>query len=842
MVMHDNSTYNNKSALQLCQAFRSLFKGREDAWGGIEGLYNPEPVTIQHYKSHLEGKKSLGIYFVLDNHTCHFAAIDIDDFSFNKAVAVRDALKSIGIPAYIAASKSNHFHVYLFAKDRFIAKDIKRILNHTLKELGIKTDKGRDFEVFPKQDKHQSDDPPSKDYPNGQKHPGSYLNLPCCGVTRPFLAVDGNGAPKEIPLGVALERIQRTPNEVIAKILEGLPKETPEKPLKPRKKGKHFSHPACISKIFDGVEEGCRDEAAFLIARYWLTGGFGADTILPILQKWDKNNKPPINDNRILHQKISQAEKGYPSGCKSVQENGVLSQFCPGEDKCDWLKGGTTEKGKRTNQTERIVELAHSQDIYLFKDQYYEPCARINTLNHLENWRLNSKDFKLYLGGLLYQNKGETPNADSIRNAIMTLGGEALYNNPSNAHALNNRVALLNDAIYYDLSDPTWRAVKITSSGWEIINKPPILFRRYKHQVAQTEPTRDGDPWLLFDIVRVPKEQRLLLLTWAISCLIPDIPHTIPIPTGPEGSAKSWLCYVLRNIIDPSLFKHLSLRDDEREVVQTLDHNWCALFDNVSYLNEWQIDYLCRAVTGDGFSKRELYSDDEDVILTFKRCVGLNAIDLAVNRPDFLDRVILFPLDTIPDAERRAEGNDLEPKFTELKPKIFGGFLDTLSKAMAIKPTIKLLEKPRMADFTEWGCAISEALGYPKEAFLTSYTANIKARHSEILAGSTIGVLIMSFMANKDEWQGTATELLNLLTVEAGNMNINVVTKSFPKAANVLSGHLSRLKVNLAENGIIFEKVTSIGKAKQREIKLTKGEKFNLGEQEANGDDGETMG
>lgn len=343
MVMN-NSTSDNKSASEFCQAFRSLFKGRTDCWGGIEGLYNPEPVTPEHYKSHLEGKKSLGIYFVLDNHTCNFAAIDIDDFSFNKAVAVRDALKSINIPAYIAASKSNHFHVYLFAEDRFIAKDIKRILNHTLKKLGIKTDKGRDFEVFPKQDKHQSDDPPSKEYPDGQKHPGSYINLPCCGVTRPFLAVGDNGAPKEIPLEVALERIKRTPNKIIEEILEGLPQA--EEPAKKEKKTRyeHKKHPVCIESILEGVTKGGRNEAAFALACYYLHHHYTAEDTLALLQAWDKRNNPPLNDELLIVVQ-SAVEKKYPFGCSTIRDEPLLAGFCVGEDDCEWLKEIREVKG-----------------------------------------------------------------------------------------------------------------------------------------------------------------------------------------------------------------------------------------------------------------------------------------------------------------------------------------------------------------------------------------------------------------------------------------------------------------------------------------------------------------
>jgi hypothetical protein len=41
--------------------FSGLFRGRDDVWGSVEGKSNKEPVTIEHYRDHLEGKRSLGI-------------------------------------------------------------------------------------------------------------------------------------------------------------------------------------------------------------------------------------------------------------------------------------------------------------------------------------------------------------------------------------------------------------------------------------------------------------------------------------------------------------------------------------------------------------------------------------------------------------------------------------------------------------------------------------------------------------------------------------------------------------------------------------------------------------
>ena len=101
---------------------------------------------------------------------------------------------------------------------------------------------------------------------------------------------------------------------------------------------------------------------------------------------------------------------------------------------------------------------------------------------------------------------------------------------------------------------------------------------------------------------------------------------------------------MLRRLVDPSSMETLSLPRDQKELVQTLAHHYVAMFDNVDTLQPWQSDMLCRACTGEGFSKRQLFAVDDDIIYSFRRCVGLNGINIAATRADLLDRSILTGL------------------------------------------------------------------------------------------------------------------------------------------------------------------------------------------------------
>jgi hypothetical protein len=51
-------------------------------------------------------------------------------------------------------------------------------------------------------------------------------------------------------------------------------------------------------------------------------------------------------------------------------------------------------------------------------------------------------------------------------------------------------VATFGDAVYVDLGDTTWRAVKVTTDGWRVITDPPVRFRRSRALQPLPEPKR----------------------------------------------------------------------------------------------------------------------------------------------------------------------------------------------------------------------------------------------------------------------------------------------------------------------------------------------------------------
>ena len=78
--------------------------------------------------------------------------------------------------------------------------------------------------------------------------------------------------------------------------------------------------------------------------------------------------------------------------------------------------------------------------------------------------------------------------------------------------------------------------------------------------------------------------------------------------------------------------------------------SWVVALDNLSGIPPWLSDSLCRAVTGDGSVKRALYTDAGLSIVSFRRCVIVNGIDVGAVRPDLGERLAVVDLKRIDGA------------------------------------------------------------------------------------------------------------------------------------------------------------------------------------------------
>ncbi|MEW6042938.1 MAG: hypothetical protein AB1608_01600 [Thermoproteota archaeon] len=375
---------------------------------------------------------------------------------------------------------------------------------------------------------------------------------------------------------------------------------------------------------------------------------------------------------------------------------------------------------------------------------------------------------------------------------------------------IHKRAAFVNDEIYYDLCTPDWKLVKITKDTVEISghgddNFP--LFSRSKNQASQDVPCLNpsNDPLEQFcDLLRI--ENKLLFKCHLITMFLEAIPTPIMAIIGEQGSIKSTQSALIRMVVDPTGTKK---EDNLSHLPNSIDdlnlhfyHNYMPAFDNVSYISKEFSDVFCKAITGGGYTKRQLYSTEEEVILKFKRKFIINGISINIDSGDLNERTIQYPTKMLPKSERKTD-EQIQYEFNKIKADLLGQIFIILQKALRIKDNIRtdIKELPRMADFAIWGEAISQVLGNQKGSFTEQYQKAI-SESNEILAESTpIIPYILEMIGDKAEDLVPVRSFFEGLKTFAEKNQFDIKSHTFPKAPNKLRSTINRIKPLLRENG-----------------------------------------
>lgn len=225
---------------------------------------------------------------------------------------------------------------------------------------------------------------------------------------------------------------------------------------------------------------------------------------------------------------------------------------------------------------------------------------------------------------------------------------------------------------------------------------------------------------------------------------------------------------------------------------------WTVAFDNISNLQPWLSDALCRLSTGGGFSTRTLYENREQELFDAMRPVILNGISDVASRPDLLDRAIVLTLPPVPEEGRRPESEVWE-EFDRECPAVLGALLDAASTALRELPHTTLDSMPRMADFALWATAAESGLGWKPGTFMKAYAGNRKEANDLALETDPVAGAVFKLMAGRNEWSGNATELWKALGEEVDEDVKH--TKAWPAAPQTLTGRLKRLAPALRRAG-----------------------------------------
>lgn len=457
-------------------------------------------------------------------------------------------------------------------------------------------------------------------------------------------------------------------------------------------------------------------------------------------------------------------------------------------------------KEQRRSKAQEYIRILYSlKGFELFHDSNKAAWVTCPVKGHQETFKIKSKDFRVYVNGVIYKLTGKPITKNIMEQLLAILEAECIYTGKQ--HKVFIRVGIKDNDLYYDLGS---QYVKITSAGWSLVDEITIKFARPRYFNDQVVPERGEDIFKLLTFVNITdSNEQLLFIAFIVTSFIQNIPHPILAVSGCMGSAKSSLLRFVQAIIDPSNVPDIEFRDT-RNFVISASNRWLLPLDNLSGINGTQSNILCKAVTGGAFNDRELYTNDDEVIKEIRNVIVLNGINLPISKPDVIDRSIIVHLDRISE-DKRVDELTLKTKLNAAIPSILGACFDLLSKVLAIKSNVKLKRLPRMADFALYGAAVAIALGKTSEDFIEAYNKNINVQNEEAISASPIATLLLDdILAIDGGYDGTASNLLKRLKQLAEQNDFD--KRTLPKSPASLSKELTKIKPNLESYGYHLQK------------------------------------
>ncbi|WP_406699150.1 hypothetical protein V5E97_09750 [Singulisphaera sp. Ch08] len=454
-------------------------------------------------------------------------------------------------------------------------------------------------------------------------------------------------------------------------------------------------------------------------------------------------------------------------------------------------------------QARALLRLAEGAELFHTADG--RTYASIPVDSHREVHLIRSTSFRRWLVRAFYEERESPPSTEAMQSTLGVLEAKAQFDGPTQAVWV--RVANIpnpadpDDPSYFlDLGDEAWRAVKISRAGWELVNDPPVRFRRPKGMMALPEPVGGGSLDELRGFTNLASDHDWYLFVACLSAALrPHGPYPIVAINGEQGSAKSTFTRVSRKLIDPNATLLRCEPKEVRDLMIAATNAWVVTLDNLSSLHVWLADSLCRLATGGGFATRVLYEDAEEMLFDAMRPVLLNGIEDVATRPDLLDRSVVLSLPTIPEEKRREEG-PFWRAFDEAHPRILGALLNAVAGGLRRLPSVELKKLPRMADFARWGEAVGRGLGWTNGAFLAAYEVNRSSANDQALEASPVAPAVIALMERTPHLETTAGELLQELAELAGERVAKA--KDWPSSARGLSGAIRRVMPVLRRAGI----------------------------------------
>ncbi len=368
-------------------------------------------------------------------------------------------------------------------------------------------------------------------------------------------------------------------------------------------------------------------------------------------------------------------------------------------------------------QAKALISLAKNSGAVFFHDEHQRAYVELPVKDKKLVCQVKSSHMRRWLHLKFYETMKGTAQPTSIAQAMDLLEAEAIHN--EGQMQTYTRHAPFGNAVIYNLSNSASEVAIINADGYEISKNSPVKFLNSPtlKSLPTPEPSSDDILERFRTILGLNHYHFYCVMAFIINAMRPRGPYICLLVQGEQGSGKSFLCSVIKDLLDPSSAPKLSMPKSERDLMIVAQDNALLLFDNMSGLSNEMSDALCRLSTGTGYATRKLYANNE--LQVFAECCPFicNGISGISERPDLIDRSLALVLPSMDEKSRRLERYILAD-IEAIKPKLLDKLFNIVSYAIKNLDNVKSPTEFRMADAAQWLLAAEPATGFPEGSLL----------------------------------------------------------------------------------------------------------------------------
>lgn len=441
--------------------------------------------------------------------------------------------------------------------------------------------------------------------------------------------------------------------------------------------------------------------------------------------------------------------------------------------------------------------------------------------------RIDSPKAPALIAGAVYETRGVFPRQVDVQEVIAQLKMSVLL--APETHAVWLRIAALpggGTEIYVgDLADTR---IRVKPGQVEVIQGASSETHFYETPTMApfVLPAETGNLRLLERYLNLAPIDRGLLIALITYVISHPKQHGVAFPIlvlgGEHGAGKTFLCYILQTLMDPSLLGVQAFPRSERDFAVTTQLSSVVFYDNIRGFTRDASDMLCRATSGGMFTIRKLFSDGDVMTLSVHGAIVLNSIHAPIDQPDLAQRCLLLNLLPLDEKNRRSE-RVMKEEFARDLPAIFRGLLDLVADILVHLPDVDVVRPERMIDFVRWMAAMERSMGAPCEPYQTAYSETLRRGLRGSLEEQPLAAAVLELVDGVDrmEWTGKPAELYDALAKVAGRRAAN--SRHWPVNASAMSKQLKTLVPALKRQGIELD----FGRGRTRRITITRTERFD---------------